>query len=126
VALVVRPQVRNKALHDTYLRQGEMKVLEFGNDGEQQQQQTAAAPADLAVVAGQAAAAAVLCALWWRGRSNRDTRHETPAAHNVSHNAAEHDTNVFVLGRLVTGPTCNHSSQYSMCCGVAHLPVLCC
>jgi ribosome-associated translation inhibitor RaiA len=32
VALVVRPQVQNKAMHDTYLRQGEMKVLEFGSD----------------------------------------------------------------------------------------------
>jgi hypothetical protein len=39
VALVLRPQVQNKAMHDTYLRQGEMKVLEFGDDGEQQQQQ---------------------------------------------------------------------------------------
>jgi hypothetical protein len=39
VALVVRPQVQNKAMHDTYLRQGEMKVLEFGSDGEQQRQQ---------------------------------------------------------------------------------------
>jgi hypothetical protein len=37
VELVLRPQVQNKAMHDTYLRQGEMKVLEFGDDGEQQQ-----------------------------------------------------------------------------------------
>jgi hypothetical protein len=38
VALVVRPQVQNKAMHDPYLRQGELKVLEFGHDGEQHQQ----------------------------------------------------------------------------------------
>jgi hypothetical protein len=37
VVLVVRPQVQNKAMHDPYLRQGELKVLEFGDDGEQQQ-----------------------------------------------------------------------------------------
>lgn len=30
--LKLRPLIRNKALHDTYLRQGEIKVLETGSD----------------------------------------------------------------------------------------------
>eukprot|EP00878_Enallax_costatus_P034832 GHUV01038714.1.p2 GENE.GHUV01038714.1~~GHUV01038714.1.p2 ORF type:complete len:145 (+),score=24.59 GHUV01038714.1:86-520(+) len=32
VELVLRPEVQNKAMHDTYLRHGELKVLEFGTD----------------------------------------------------------------------------------------------
>lgn len=32
VELKLRPLIRNKELHDTYLRQGELKVLETGED----------------------------------------------------------------------------------------------